>query len=162
MSMAKDTFSLVWDGLDEFANDLKGMEKNLIKNIEKGMTEYATLVEEGAKALVHRDSGDLEASINFGKPKREGDSFVVEGGSNLKYALRRHEEPHRPGTRDKHDAGVKFVRYYLNGRGRRTFQKPSWRGEKPGRKFLERAIVATEKGFDKLMAEALEKTLEGK
>ncbi|WP_342512795.1 HK97 gp10 family phage protein [Sporosarcina sp. FSL K6-1522] len=160
--MAKDMFSLVWSGLSEFEDDLKGMEKELFKNIEKAMSDYSMLIEEGTRALVHRDHGDLEASINFGRPKREGDSFVIEGGSNLKYALRRHEEPYRPGTHDKYDAGVKFVKYYLNGRGRRTFGKPSWRGEKPGRKFLERAIVATEKDFDAVMVEALEKTLEGK
>lgn len=163
MSMAKrDGFSIEWDGLDEFIDELEGMEKEFVANVEKGMAKYGMLAEEGSRALVHRDSGDLETSISFGKPKREGGNIVVEGGSNLAYALRRHEERVRRGYHDKYDAGVKYPRYYFNGRGERTQQKPTWRGEVPGRKFMERAIKVTETEFDKIMAEALEKTLGGK
>lgn len=157
-----DHFSLVWEGLDEFIEDLEGMEREFEKNAEKGMAKYRMLAEEGTKALSPRDSGDLEASINFGRPKNQGRNIVVEGGSNLAYALRRHEEPHRYGIHDKYDNGVRFSNYYIYGKGRRTLEKPHWRGEKPGRKYLERAIVVTEKDFEKIMADALEQTLRGR
>lgn len=165
MSMVKrrgDHFSLVWDGLDEFIEDLEGMERDFENNVKKGMGKYGSLAEEGSKALSPRDSGDLESSIHFDRPKNQGGSIVVEGGSNLHYALRQHEAPERTGVRDKNDAGVKEAGYYVDGRGRRTRQKPAWRGQQAGRKYVERAIVATEKGFEKIMANALEQTLRGR
>lgn len=162
MARRGDGFYLEWHGLDEFIEDLEVMEREFDKNVEKGMAKYGMLAEDGSRALAPKDSGELEISINFKKPHREGGNIVVEGGSNSVYALRRHEEPYRYGIHDKYDNGVKYPNYYVYGKGRRTLQKPAWRGEKPGRKYMERAIVATEKDFAKIMADALEQTLRGR
>lgn len=157
----KDDLSIVWEGLQEFSKELDGMTKEFEKNLMEAMTEYLGLVEEGAKALVHRDSGDLEESLVAKGPRIEGDRVVGEIGSNLAYAFRRHEEPYRYGVHDKYDNGVRTPNYYVYGRGRRTSQKPNWRGQKPGRKYLENAVVLTEDDYEKIMAKALEKTLGG-
>ncbi|MFD1066689.1 HK97 gp10 family phage protein [Oceanobacillus locisalsi] len=160
--MAKDNVQIVWEGLKEFSEELGKMDKLLEKNLFAAMKEYLKLVEEGAKALSPRDEGDLEDSIQFTNPKMEGFKVVSEGGSNLDYALRRHEQPYSSGTWSKYDNGALIEGYYTDGRGQRTWSKGSWRGEQPGRKYLERAIQLTEDDFEKIMARALEKTLGGK
>ncbi|GIN93325.1 hypothetical protein J22TS1_43760 [Siminovitchia terrae] len=157
-----DHFTLVWEGLDEFIEDLEGMERDFEKNVARGMKKYSSLAEEGTRALAPRDSGDLESSLTLNIPKLQGGAVTGGFGSNLAYALRRHEEPYRYGVHDKYDNGAHFPGYYIYGKGRRTLAKPHWRGEKPGRKYMERAIVATEKDFDKIMADALEQTLRGR
>lgn len=159
--MAKDEVQIVWEGLKEFSNEIGKMDKQMEKNLLDAMKEYIMLAEEGAKALAPRDSGDLEESIQFKPPTIQGDKVVSEGGSNLAYALRRHEEPYGSGFGDKYDNGLLVVKYYTDGKGIRTLQKPSWRGEQPGRKYLERAVAITEDEFEKIMAKALEKTLGG-
>lgn len=165
MSMVKrrgEGFSLVWDGLNEFIEDLEGMERDFEKNVIRGMRKYSSLAEEGTRALAPRDSGDLESSLTLDIPRFQGGAVTGGIGSNLDYALRQHEAPERTGVRDKNDAGVKEAGYYVDGRGRRTRQKPAWRGQQAGRKYMERAIVATEKDFEKVMADALEQTLRGR
>lgn len=154
-------FHLEWDGLKELDKLFEEMDENFERILLEEYTEYGMLVEEGAKALVHHDEGDLEDSIVFDKAKRDGSGVSVEGGSNMVYALRRHEEPYRPGTHPKYNRGAKFERYYLNGRGRGTITKSKWRGFKPGRKFLENAIKATEKDYDEMNARILDRTLGG-
>lgn len=154
-------FNFDLDGLAEFENNLKDMEKDFMRNVETGMREYSMLAEEGSKSLAPRDSGDLETSIQSQPVAWKGD--VIEGsvGSNLSYALRRHEAPERLGERDKYDNGVREADYYKDGKGRRTRQKTTWRGQMPGRKYIERAVVATEEEYEMIMAEALERTLGG-
>ncbi|MDQ0427677.1 hypothetical protein QOZ98_000502 [Planomicrobium stackebrandtii] len=154
-------FNFDLDGLADFEDKLKDMEKEFVRNVETGMREYSMLAEEGSRSLAPRDSGDLESSIHATLPVWVGDRIESSVGSNLSYALSVHERPQVPGTRDKYDNGVKFERYYLNGKGRRTFRKANWRGLKAGRKFIERAVVATEEEYEQIMAEALEKTLGG-
>lgn len=155
-------FRIDIDGLDDLLDELAQMPDDLSENLREGMTEYGLLLEEGARELVHYDGGDLETSLEFQGLKVNGDSLEGAVGSESKYALRRHEEPYKPGTRDKYDNGVKFVRYYLNGRGRETHKKPKWRGLPAGRKFLERAMTATEKDFDEILYEVHEKTIRGR
>ncbi|WP_040850938.1 HK97 gp10 family phage protein [Planococcus halocryophilus] len=154
-------FSFNLDGLAAFEKSLKDMEKDFKRNAQAGMVEYSTLAEEGSKSLAPRDSGDLETSIQSQPVAWKGD--VIEGsvGSNLSYALRRHEAPERLEERDKYDNGIREADYYKDGKGRRTRQKATWRGQMPGRKYIERAVVATEEEFEQIMAEALEKTLGG-
>src|SRR5699024_11739633 len=84
--------------------------------------------EEGTKALVHHDEGTLEDSISFDKAKSYGSIIEVKGGTNLDYALRRHEEPYRMGVHHKYKEGKKWPNYYVAGRGRGTWNKPMWRG----------------------------------
>lgn len=161
MSMAKgDVFNIEWEGLDEFAEILDKMDKQSEKIIMDEMTKLGMLAEEGAKALVHHDHGDLEDSLSFDRAKKEGRNIVVHGGSNLEYALRRHEEPYRPGVHDKYENGRHYPNYYLNGRGRGTHRKPKWRGYKPGRKYLENTIKAIEPDYNKVNTRALERILE--
>lgn len=162
MSMAKDdVFSIEWEGLDEFHDMLDKMEKETEKIIMEEMTAFGMEVEEGAKALAPHDHGDgLSDSINFDKAKKEGNSIVVRGGSNKPYALRRHEEPYRPGVHDKYENGRHYPGYYVDGRGQGTRGKESWRGIQPGRKYLENAIKALEPDYDEMNARALERILE--
>lgn len=160
MSMAKDDlFEIQWEGLDEFAEILDKMDKQSEKIIMDEMTKLGMLAEEGAKALVHHDHGDLEDSLSFDRARKEGRNIVVRGGSNLEYALRRHEEPYRPGVHNKYERGRNYPNYYLNGRGRGTHRKPSWRGYKPGRKYMENAIKAIEPDYNKMNTRALERIL---
>lgn len=142
--------NIEWEGLEEFAELLDELEDEFFKIAKEEYTKYGMLLEEGAKSLAPHDEGDLEDSINFQQAKREGNSITLEGGSNLKYAMLRHEAPQRSGKHDKYDNGSKFPDYYHNSRGQRTRTKGAWRGYKAGRKFLKNAILATEQDFDKM------------
>ncbi|MFD2924170.1 HK97 gp10 family phage protein [Halobacillus naozhouensis] len=151
-------FDIEWGGLQELEEEFDKMEEEFEEILVDEYTKYGLLVEEGSKALVHRDHGDLEESIHFDKGEIEGESVVVEGGSNLPYALRRHEEPYRMGVYDKYDNGTKYPGYYVNGRGRKTHRKPNWRGYKPGRKYLANAIIATEEDYNIMNLRVLNRT----
>lgn len=137
-----------WDGLEEFRHILEELDESIDNIIIEEYSRYGMLVEEGARSLAPHDDGDLEDSINFQRCKKEGNTFVVEGGSNLSYALLRHEAPEKSGTRPKYDRGAKFPSYYVNGRGKRTRAKGTWRGKQAGRKYLTNAIEATKSDFD--------------
>lgn len=154
-------FKIEWEGLKEFHDALDSMEKEAEKIIMEEMTEFGMLAEEGTKKLAPHDEGDgLVDSINFDKAKREGSSIVVRGGSNSEYALRRHEEPYRLGVHDKYKSGKHWPGFYIDGRGRGTRGKPSWRGYRPGRKYMENAIKAIEPDYDKMNERALKRILE--
>ena len=161
--MAKrNTFDIQWEGLEEERKrygDMFDVWKDVTK---QEMTKFGLLVEEGAKALVFHDEGDLEDSIVFDPAKEVGNDIVVEGGSNSPYALIRHEAPYKMGTHDKYDNGAKFPHYYVDGRGQRTRTKSSWRGFKPGRKYLQNAVIATEPDYDKMNARIQERVVNGK
>lgn len=160
--MAKrDHIDVEFQGMKELEQLFEEMPENFETAAIEEMTMYGKLVEEGAKALVHHDEGDLEDSISFDEAKRVGHEIVVEGGSSSVYAWRRHEEPYRPGTHTKYDNGAKYPRYYLNGRGRRTLTKARWRGYKPGRKFMQNAINATEADYNSMNERIRDRTLEG-
>ncbi|OKL36994.1 hypothetical protein [Domibacillus mangrovi] len=147
--MPNDSFIRIeWDGLQELERVLENVENNVDGIIKEEYTRYGLLVESGAKALVHQDEGDLEASIHANTASLTGDKVEVIVGSNMVYALRRHEEPYRSGLHDKYDNGAKFPDYYNTGRGVRTRAKPLWRGFQPGRKYLENAIQATAAEFN--------------
>jgi hypothetical protein len=157
----EDFLHIEWDGLKELEQFFDKMEENFEQILIDEYTEYGMLVEEGAKALVHHDEGDLEDSISFDRAKKEGNGISVEGGSNSRYALRRHEEPYRKGIHPKYENGAKFPNYYVNGRGEGTRSKLNWRGYQPGRKYLLNAINATKKDYDKMLERILERTLGG-
>ncbi|MUK89154.1 HK97 gp10 family phage protein [Ornithinibacillus sp. L9] len=136
--MADDIFDIEWKGLKEFTQLLDNMSENVEKIVLEEYTKFGMLAEEGTKALVHHAEGNLEDSINFDKAVKEGDSIVVRGGTNVVYALRRHEEP---------------------GIGEGTAGKPAWRGYTPGPKYLENAIKAISKDYDKMNERALKRIL---
>lgn len=156
-----DVLRIEWDGLD-IANEFDDMDSLFMRNLLKGMTKYSFLVEEGGRALAQRYGGDLEESIIAAAVAVRHGMVIGSVGSNLAYAWRRHEEPYRMGKHPLYDAGIKIEDYYKNGLGRRTTAKGTWRGQIPGRKFLERAVAATEDEFEQIMADVLEKTLGGR
>lgn len=160
--MAKNEFfDIDLEGYDELEDFFNSGDERLTNLFIEEYTKLGLLAEEGMKALVHHDEGDLEDSISFDKAIRKGDHIIVEGGSNSPYAWRRHEEPYRMGTYTKYDGGSKYPRYYLNGRGRRTLTKPNWRGYKPGRKYAQNTMNALEPDFDAVNARILERWMNG-
>lgn len=156
------TIGLTFEGLDEFIDQLDDAANNVEHNMISAMKEYESLVDEGTRSLAPRDDGDLENSFTIDIPKLVGNTVVGGISSNLIYALRRHEDPYRPGVHDKYDNGTKYEDYYVDGRGQRTRQKPAWRGQRPGRKYMARAVELTERDYDEIFAQALEDTLRGR
>lgn len=161
MARNDEFFRIEWQGIDELIDYFDRMEKDFERILIDEYTKFGMLVEEGTKALAPHDEGGLEDSISFDKAKRVGNAIMIEGGSNLKYAIRRHEEPYRGGTHPKYDNGSKFPSYYQTGRGAGTRGKPAWRGYKPGRKYLQNAINATEKDYDKMNERILDRITGG-
>lgn len=139
--MAKEVFKIEWDGLDEFIEQLQKISDQTDNIILEEYSKFGLLAEEGAKALVHHDEGTLEDSINFDQAVKNGDEIIVRGGTNVEYALRRHEEP---------------------GIGEGTANKPSWRGYAPGQKYLENAVRAIEEDYDTMNIRILERILSDK
>lgn len=139
--MARDVFSVEWSGLDEFNKLLDKMEKEHEKVIMEELTKFGMLAEEGTKALVHHDEGTLEDSINFDKARKEGGGIVVTGGTNVSYAMMRHENP---------------------GRGPGTLAKPTWRGYVPGPKYMENAIKAIDKDYNVMNQRVLDRIMGSK
>ncbi|WKV22459.1 putative tail protein [Bacillus phage vB_BceS-M2] len=115
--------------------------------VESEMRDFVHLVEEGAKALAPEDEGTLVDSINS-EVHRRGNSVEGQVGTNLEYAMIRHEAPYRGGSHPKYDNGSKFPNYYIGGRGAGTRAKGSWKGFPAGRKYLENALRACEPDYD--------------
>lgn len=151
----EDIFEITWSGLDEFSAELQGLYAEMQNELVTQMKNYLNLVEEGAKALAFRFGGDLEQSIIAMPVKIDGHNVKGSVGTNMIYAWRLHERPYKTGKRDLHDNGIRIPDYYINSRGKRTRDKQKWRGQLPGRKYLERAIVATEEEFTGFMEEVL-------
>lgn len=154
----KDYLSIEWEGLKELEDLLDEMGDEIERVAYQEYGRYALLLEEGTKALVQRDTGDLESTINFAVNKTP-EGIEIDGGSNSKYALRRHYEPYRKGKYPKYDNGAKFPDFYSNGLGLRTRSKRGFRGEKPGRLFLERAIKVTREDWDATNQRILKRVL---
>jgi hypothetical protein len=153
-------FRLEWDGLEELEQYFARMEEAFVQILVEEYTRYGLLLEEGGKALAPEDDGDLAASINFSGLRVTADGVEGEVGTNLVYALRRHEEPYRMGTFPKYSRGAKFPDYYVNGRGAETRNK-SWRGIPAGRKYLENAVKATQEDYEEMLRRILERLTGG-
>lgn len=156
-----DFMRIEWTGLAELELYFKDLEASFQQHMIEEMRDYTLLVETGARALAQRFSGELEEHIVAAAVAVKNGMVVGEVGSNLAYAWRRHEEPYRAGEHPLHHEGIKIEKYYKNGLGRRTRSKGAWRGQMPGRKFLERAVIATEAEFFAAAERALERTLGG-
>lgn len=161
MARRQDGFHMEWDGLEELQEQFEEMRPRFVGIATEEYTDYGMLVEEGSKALVHHDTGDLEDSISFDKAKQIGNEIVLEGGSTSKYAWKRHETPYRMGVYPKYDNGAKIPDYYQNGLGAGTRFKPTWRGIRPGRKFMQNAINATQRDYEEMNQRILDRTLRG-
>lgn len=152
---------LEWDGLEGLGDILDELGDEMERITKEEYTAFGMDVEGAVRALMPRDESDLESSYNISPAKKQGNDIVVEGGSNSKYALRRHEEPYRMGTYPKYDNGAKYPDYYKDGRGARTRTKPGFRGEKAGRKFQERAINLMKEDYDEMNERILRRVLGG-
>lgn len=160
--MANNIFSFEWDGIEELARELEQMDDNIERIMIDEYSRYGLLVEEGAKALAPHDKGDLTDTINADRAKRNGQEIFVEVGVGSVYGVYQHEKRLRPGVHPKYHRGAKFPDYYKNGYGAKTRSKASWRGEKPGRKYLERAVTLTKDDFDEMNERILRRIIEGR
>lgn len=156
-----DFINFEWDGLGELEQLFGEMDDLLMSNSKKGMKDYSLLVETGSRKLAQRYEGELERSIIAGHVVVVAGLVIGQVGSNLAYAFRRHEEPYRRGKHPLYDAGIKIPEYYKHGLGRKTRSKSAWRGQMPGRKFMERAVIATEEDFEDTFDIVLDATLRG-
>lgn len=147
---------------DDLNRILNLMERDVQKIIKQEYNKYGLLVEQGTKALIHHDRGDLEDSVHTIPAYKRGQNIVTEVVVNGKQALYLHDrvEPNY-GYRPKYENGSKFPRYYKNGLGLRTRTKPGFRGEKPGRKYLKRAVDVTRQDFDEMNQRAIRRITEG-
>jgi hypothetical protein len=158
--VSREIFRVDWEGLDELAEYFERLEEAFIQILKEEYTRFGLLLEEGGKALAPEDDGDLAASINFSGLQVTSTGVEGEVGSNLVYALRRHEEPYRRGKFPKYSRGSKFPDYYVNGRGATTRTK-SWRGYPAGRKYLENAVKATQRDYEEMLQRILDRALNG-
>lgn len=159
--MAGIKFNIEWDGLRELQNEFRTMNKRFSLILLDEMDKIGLTCENYAKALAPRDSGELEDSIHSTQARVEGRSFVVYVGTNMEYATYVHELNNVRPVGDKYERGVKYPNYYIRGRGTGTRQKPNVKGYQPGRKFLQHAVILTDKHFEQAMERALERLLEG-
>lgn len=148
------------DGIKEFVEHLDNLQFEMEKIIVEEMTDISMLAEEGAKALAPKDVGDLADSITFDGAVNEGGLITVRGGSNLSYALERHEAPYGSGTYSKYDMGRLIPDYYVDGRGLRTRRSNGWRGYPAGRKYLENMMKAIEPDWQRAEERMLQRILD--
>lgn len=148
------------EGFDEFAKAVRDMPKRFESILMDELRKVALQAERYARQLAPYDTGDLESSINTGPVKREGSAYVVYVGTNKEYATYVHElNSTRIG--DKYDKGIKIPGYYINGRGKRTREKPNVKGYQPGRKYLRNAIVLTDTHLTAAMNRAIDRLFGG-
>lgn len=160
MSNGNMNIRIELENFDEFAKAVRAMPKRFESILMSELRKVALQAERYARQLAPYDTGDLEASINAGPVKREGSAYVVYVGTNKEYATYVHElNSTRIG--DKYDKGIKITGYYVNGRGKRTRDKPSVKGYQPGRKYLRNAIVLTDTHLTTAMNRAIDRLFGG-
>ena len=105
--MKRQRISVDTKNVKKLSASMAAKQKRLATNVKRAANDVLLNAEADAKALSPRDKGDLENSIHANKA--EFNNHVVSGsiGSNLVYALRRHEEHIREGTWNKYERGVK-------------------------------------------------------
>lgn len=159
--MKRQRISVDTKNVKKLSASMAAKQKRLATNVKRAANDVLLNAEADAKALSPRDKGDLENSIHANKA--EFNNHVVSGsiGSNLVYALRRHEEHIREGTWNKYERGVKYEGYYVNGRGEVTRAKPEVRGYMPGRKYLENAARINKDNWRREIAHAVSDTFKG-
>lgn len=159
--MAKNKVVIDTKQVKALRADIDARQHKLIGNMLRAADEVLLNTEADSKALAGRDSGRLEQSIRASQAKYSNDVISGRVGSNLVYALRRHEEQPRIGSYNKYEDGVKYEGYYFNGRGELTRAKPSVSGFKPGRKYLENSATINEKHWRSNLVDAIKDTYKG-
>lgn len=159
--MARKHVAIDTHKIKALRKDIGARQVKLIGNLKSAADEVLLNTEGDAKALSPRDSGRLEQSIISTRATYKNDVISGRVGSNLVYALRRHEEHERKGSYNKYEDGVKYEGYYFNGRGELTHAKPSVNGFKPGRKYLENAGTINENNWANNLSDAVNDTFKG-
>ncbi|WP_213667613.1 HK97 gp10 family phage protein [Staphylococcus capitis] len=136
-------------------------QQQLASNIKRAANEVLLNTEADAKALSPRDKGRLENSIRASRATYDNGYVSGVVGSNIVYALRRHEEQPRLGTWHKYEDGVKYEGYYIDGRGEVTRAKPEVNGFRPGRKYLSNAQLINKENWQNNIGEAIADTYKG-
>ena len=134
-------------GVEKLQKKLQTTNREFVNNLIENVELFSLQMESDSKDLAPADSKDLEQSIISVTNYKNGVVSSVTG-SNLEYALRRHEEQYRKGTHDKYHKGVKYTDYYVNGRGELTRSKPSVQGKLPGRKYLSNAVMINRRNWN--------------
>lgn len=154
-------FNIEWDGLAELKAEMKSAPARFERLLVQELNHIGLTTEDYAKRLVNYDSGDLENSIFSTKAKKIGGTYVVYVGTNNEYARYIHELYNPAGRGDKYERGVKYPNYYIGGRGKRTRDKPNFKGYQAGRKYLRNAVVIADKDVELAMERVLTRLLEG-
>ncbi|MCY1563818.1 HK97 gp10 family phage protein [Staphylococcus pettenkoferi] len=141
--------------------DINTRQHELVTNLKVAADEVLLNTEADAKALSPRDSGRLEQSIHSSNASYHMGKISGVVGSNLVYALRRHEEKPRIGTYHKYDHHVRYDNYYYNGRGELTRAKPNVGEFSPGRKYLENAQTLNQENWKNHLQKAVKRTYKG-
>ncbi|MCG1009225.1 HK97 gp10 family phage protein [Salinicoccus sp. ID82-1] len=139
--MARDEFDISWQGLDQMIALLGEMDLAVEREIINEMNRFSKVPERGAKQLAPQDTGDLRDSITASEVRKVGRDYEFSLGTNLTYALKVHENP-------------------LNW-GEKTRNKGPWRGYQPGEKYLDNAVLGSEKEWNQAMDNVLNKVLGG-
>jgi len=134
-------FSVDWDGLDAFIDEIDGMEKDIDREIIREMNLFKGKPEEGAKSLTPVLTNELTRSISTTAVTNQMGMIGFALGTNLHYARRMHE--HRGGW----------------GKATQEKQRTTWRGYTPGSKYVENAVRGTEDDFEQAMANALDRVI---
>lgn len=153
--------SIKIEGLESLSKRMRNFKPNFERQIITELNYLANKAEGYARRLSPRDTGRLEESINAGKAKREGTSYVVYVGTNVEYATYVHELNSKRLRGDKYDKGVKLTNYYLGGMGAETRAKPTVGGFMPGRKFMRNAIILTDKHVEQAIRRAVRNAMGG-
>lgn len=159
--MAKNRVKIDAKQVKALRANIDARQHQLIANMKDAADEVLMNAEADSKALVGRDGGQLENSIIASPAVYSNDVISGKVGSNLVYALRRHEEHERIGTFNKYEDGVKYEGYYYNGRGELTRAKPNVGGFKPGRKYLENAGTINQPHWRNNLTDAVTDTFKG-
>jgi hypothetical protein len=159
--MSRKIAGFKMEGLDLVLANMDRISDEVDRRLRQALNEAALAVEEGAKQLAPKgDTGLLESSIVASEVKRTSSGYVVEVGSNVEYAARRHEEEPREGIFPKYiGGGQKINAYYINGRGIKTRSKSPLGRYLPGRKFLENSLKYHKKKINQSIADAVREVL---
>lgn len=133
--------------LNNYIQEHKDREETFIRVARREYTDLSMLFETATRKLAPMYDGELARSISFDMPVWKGSVFQFAGGAGAAHALKQHEMPERKGKHDAYVDGVKHEGWYEDGRGKRTRQKPSYKGFLPGRKYLENALLAEEESI---------------
>lgn len=150
MSLANRNVKL--EGFEEFARNMDRLTKDMIEKLVDGVTDITEDLASKSQKLSPKLEGTLEesAAVKIEKSSRDITGTV---SYNSPYALRRHEEPYKPGARKEYDSSGRPVGYIIDGRGPITRGKPSVDGMEPGRKYLERPFKKYVKKYENHLAD---------